>query len=93
MSESANQSASRTTAAAVTGRVRELPPVMRIAFEPGQLVELREDQVFSDRVVIRRGERGKTMYPSSQAAAWVVSFPRVGPKLRVIPEHLLQPAS
>ena len=59
----------------------------------GEIVTLREDQIFFDKVVIRAGERGKALYPSSQAAAWVVHFPRVGPKFRVIPEPLLEIAT
>ena len=37
-----------------------------------------------------KGEKGRAMHPSSQAAAWVVLFPRVGKRLRVIPEPLLR---
>ena len=71
-------------------RQRELPPPMALELQGGEDVKLLEDQVFADKVVIRRGERGRALYPSSQAACWVVHFKRVGPKLRVIPERLLQ---
>lgn len=69
---------------------RVLPSPMRFDLNGGELVELVEDQVFADRVVVRAGERGVTLFPSSQAAAWVVRFPRVGRKERVIPERLLR---
>ncbi len=68
---------------------RELPPPMKIAFVGGDQVTLLEDQLYADRVLVRRGERGRVMQPSSQAAAWVVHFPRVGPKYRVVSERLL----
>ncbi len=69
---------------------RALPPPMHFDLQGGELVELVEDQVFADRVVVRAGERGTALFPSSQAAAWVVRFPRVGRKERVIPERLLR---
>ncbi|MBL4845722.1 MAG: hypothetical protein JKY65_09360 [Planctomycetes bacterium] len=72
------------------GRARDLPSPMGMRLHGGETVELLEDQVFSDKVVIPAGEKGRAMHPSSQAAAWVVLFPRVGKKLRVIPEPLLQ---
>ncbi|HBP22602.1 MAG TPA: hypothetical protein DEA08_33085 [Planctomycetes bacterium] len=73
------------------GRTREgLPAPMHMRLHGGELVELTEDQVFNDKVVIRAGERGRALQPSSQAAAWVVHFPRVGRKRRVIPEPLLR---
>ena len=68
---------------------RDLPPPMKSAFHGGERVKLLKDQSCSDRVVIRKGELGTALYPSSQAASWVVHFPRVGAKLRVIPEALL----
>jgi hypothetical protein len=71
------------------GISRALPPPSAMGLKGGETVKLREEQVFWDKVAIREGEVGKALYPSSQAAAWVVHFPRVGPKLRVIPEHLL----
>jgi hypothetical protein len=69
---------------------RDIPPPMAMNLAAGSRVELVDDQVFADRVVIRRGEGGRILYPSSQAASWVVHFPRVGPKLRVVPEPLLR---
>lgn len=72
------------------GTDRDLPPVMKIAFQGGDTVELLKDQFYADRVVVRAGERGKAMQPSSQAASWVVLFPRKGPKTRVVPEWLLR---
>lgn len=68
----------------------ELPPVMALDLQGGETIELTEDQVFADRVVVRAGERGRALYPSSQAACWVVHFPRVGSKFRIIPERLLR---
>ena len=68
---------------------RALPPPMRIAFGPGDAVQLAEDQRYADRALVRKGERGKVMHPSSQAASWVVWFPMMGPKYRVVPEGLL----
>jgi hypothetical protein len=70
---------------------RHVPPPMRIAFAPGDSVQLAEDQRYADKVLVRRGERGKVMHPSSQAASWVVWFPMMGPKHRVVPERLLRP--
>lgn len=72
------------------GRGREMPVPMAMRLHGGETVELLEDQVFADKVVIPAGERGVVMHPSSQAAAWVVRFRRVGKKLRVIPEPLLR---
>lgn len=69
---------------------RDLPEPMHMRLSGGETVRLRETQVFYDKVVIRSGEVGRALYPSSQAAAWVVHFPRVGPKFRVIPEPLLE---
>ena len=70
----------------------DLPAPMRIAFRGGEEVQLMADQLYADKVLVRRGERGKVMHPSSQAAAWVVWFPMVGEKYRVVPERLLQKA-
>ena len=72
------------------GMDRSLPAPLKMRLKGGEIITLREDQIFFDRVVIRSGERGKALYPSSQAAAWVVHFPRVGPTFRVIPEPLLE---
>ena len=72
------------------GRGRDLPAPMDMRLHGGETVELIEDQVFADKVVIPAGEKGRAMHPSSQAAAWVILFPRVGKKLRVIPEPLLR---
>lgn len=72
------------------GTDRELPPVMHVAFHGGETVELLKDQKYADRVVVRAGERGKAICPSSQAASWVVLFPRLGSKTRVVPEWLLK---
>jgi hypothetical protein len=69
---------------------RDLPDPMHMRLSGGETVRLRETQVFFDKVVIRSGEVGRALYPSSQAAAWVVHFARVGPKFRVIPEPLLE---
>lgn len=68
----------------------DLPPPMQIAFRGGELVELTKDQHYADLVVVRAGERGKTICPSSQAAHWVVLFPRIGPETRVVPEWRLR---
>jgi len=69
---------------------RELPPVYTLQFRGGELVELTKDQRYADQVVIRAGERGKTLHPSSQAASWVVLFPRISSsKPYVVPEWLL----
>ena len=68
----------------------ELPAPMKIAFRGGELVELTKDQHYADLVVVRAGERGKTICPSSQAAHWVVLFPRIGPETRVVPEWRLR---
>jgi hypothetical protein len=70
----------------------DLPPPMRIAFHGGEDVQLLQDQLYADKVLVRRGERGRVMHPSSQAASWVVWFPMVGEKYRVVPERLLQKA-
>lgn len=83
------------TAAPAPGAHRELvrpdlPPPMKIAFRGGELVELTKDQHYADLVVIRAGERGKTICPSSQAAHWSVLFPRIGPEPRVVPEWRLR---
>ncbi len=88
----AQPGASAAGGSAVAERRRDLPPPMRLDLHGGERVELVDDQVFADRVVVRAGERGIAMYPSSQAASWVVHFDRVGPKLRVIPERLLRVA-
>ena len=70
--------------------VRDLPPPYTIGFRGGELVELTKDQRYADQVVIRAGERGKTLHPSSQAASWVVLFPRISSsKPYVVPEWLL----
>ncbi|MCO5171623.1 MAG: hypothetical protein M9894_35415 [Planctomycetes bacterium] len=69
---------------------RPLPPVIRSAFRGGEDVQLTQDQLYADKVLVRRGERGRIMHQSSQAAAWVVWFPMMGDKLRVVPEQLLQ---
>ncbi len=71
-------------------RPRDLPPPMQMRLHGGESVELIEDQVFADKVVIPAGEKGRVLHPSSQAAAWVVLFPGVGKKRRVIPEPLLR---
>ena len=63
---------------------------MAMRLHGGETIELVEDQIYADRVVIRAGERGRALYPSSQAASWVVHFSRVGPKFRVVPEPLLR---
>jgi hypothetical protein len=68
---------------------KNLPPVIRAVYHGGEKVQLQQDQLYADKVLIRRGETGRIMHPSSQAAAWVVLFPMVGSKLRVVPEHLL----
>jgi hypothetical protein len=67
-----------------------LPEPMKLAFAGGMRVELAQDQRYADDLVVRAGERGRTICPSSQAAAWVVHFPRVTKKHRVVPEHLLR---
>jgi hypothetical protein len=73
------------------GRARVgLPAPMRMRLHGGEDIELAEDQIFADKVVVRAGERGRVLYPSSQAASWVVHFSRVGAKLRVLPECLLR---
>jgi hypothetical protein len=72
------------------GTERELPEVMHVAFHGGETVELLKDQKYADRVVVRAGERGKAISPSSQAASWVVLFSRLGAKTRVVPEWLLK---
>lgn len=72
------------------GAQRELPEVMHVAFHGGESVELLQDQKYADRVVIRAGEKGRAIAPSSQAASWVVLFPRLGSKTRVVPEWLLK---
>lgn len=74
-----------------TGEGRALPPPMKMHLREGSHVKLKDDQAFADGVRIYRGEGGRILYPSSQAAAWVVRFPRVGPKLRVVAESLLEP--
>lgn len=68
---------------------REVPPPMKLAFRGGDQVTLLEDQLYADRVLVRKGERGRVMHPSSQAAAWVVHFPRINAKYRVVSERLL----
>ncbi|RMG14886.1 MAG: hypothetical protein D6731_09515 [Planctomycetota bacterium] len=76
-----------------SGRVRraDLPDCMRLRLHGGERVRLLADQVFADKTVVRAGEQGVALYPSSQAASWVVRFtPRLGPKLRVVPERLLE---
>ena len=72
------------------GVERDLPEVMHVAFHGGESVELLKDQKYADRVVIRAGEKGKAIAPSSQAASWIVLFPRLGSKTRVVPEWLLK---
>jgi hypothetical protein len=79
-----------TTGGGAALATRPLPAPMHLDLGGGEIVELTEDQVFADRVVVRAGERGTALYPSSQAASWVVRFPRVGSKLRVVPERLLR---
>ena len=76
--------------ATTPGTPRQVPPPMSIAFHGGEPVKLLEDQLYADKVLVRRGEKGTVLYPSSQAAAWVVRFPRMGAKLRVVPERLLE---
>ena len=51
------------------GLDRPLPAPMHMRLHGGEIVTLRELQVFADTTVIRPGERGKALYPSSQAAA------------------------
>ncbi|MBX3467849.1 MAG: hypothetical protein KF878_13275 [Planctomycetes bacterium] len=72
---------------------RPLPPVIRSVYRGGEQVQLTQDQLYADKVLVRRGERGRIMHQSSQAAAWVVWFPMMGDKLRVVPERLLQQVS
>lgn len=82
--------AARASGAASRDEVRHLPPPYTIEFRGGELVELTKDQRYADQVVIRAGERGKTLHPSSQAASWVVLFPRISSsKPYVVPEWLL----
>lgn len=69
---------------------RDLPHPMKLRLHGGERVRLLETQVYYDKVVIRAGELGRALHPSSQAASWVVHFPRVGPKPRVVPEPLLE---
>lgn len=69
---------------------RPLPPPLRSPFRGGEEVQLLQDQLYADKVLVRRGERGRIMYQSSQAASWVVWFPMMGDKYRVVPEKLLQ---
>jgi len=68
---------------------RALPPVIKTIFRGGEDVQLSADQLYADKVLVRRGERGRIMHPSSQAASWVVWFPMMGEKYRVVPERLL----
>lgn len=71
--------ATQPLASHTEGRRRPLPPPMHLDLSGGEAVELAEDQVFADRVVVKAGEKGLALYPSSQAAAWVVRFPTSAP--------------
>ncbi len=69
---------------------RALPAPLHSPFRGGEDVQLTQDQLYADKVLVRRGERGRIMHQSSQAASWVVWFPMMGDKTRVVPEKLLQ---
>lgn len=69
---------------------RPLPAPLSSPFRGGEDVQLMQDQLYADKVLVRRGERGRIMHQSSQAASWVVWFPMMGDKYRVVPEKLLQ---
>jgi hypothetical protein len=73
------------------GTERGLPAPVSIWLQGGERVRLKKTQEYADGVVVREGEIGTTVNPSSQAASWVVSFPKVaGSKLRVVPQWDLE---
>jgi hypothetical protein len=70
---------------------RALPAPVHIWLKGGERVRLKKTQEYADGVVVREGEIGTTVNPSSQAASWVVSFPKAGAgKLRVVPQWDLE---
>ena len=70
------------------GAARSLPPVLQQKFHGGERVRLTRAQDYADRRV-EAGAEGLVMYPSSQAACWVVLFLADG-KMRVVPGWDLQ---
>ena len=75
-------------------RTRALPPPMELTLKGGETVELLEDQTFADGRTIRGGRQGVALYPSSQAACWVVYFKDEDEgrrsRMRILPEGLLR---
>jgi hypothetical protein len=69
------------------GAARGLPAPSHVSFRGGEKVRLKKTQEYADGTV-QAGEVGMTMNPSSQAACWVVLFPKAGS--RVVPEWLLE---
>lgn len=78
-------------------RTRALPPPMELSLKGGETVELLADQTFADGRTIRSGRQGVALYPSSQAACWVVYFKDEDEgrrsRMRVLPENLLRAVS
>ena len=73
------------------GTQRGLPAPSVHTLVGGERVRLKRAQTYADGVVIREGEEGVTLNPSSQAAHWCVRFPKAGGgKPRVVPEWQLQ---
>lgn len=69
------------------GDARGLPPPPRYRFHGGERVRLTRAQTYADRRV-EAGAEGIALYPSSQAASWVVHYPVEG--VRVVPEWDLE---
>lgn len=76
---------------------RPLPPPMKMRIQAGSTVALEKDQTFSDGRTLQRDRVGRVLYPSSQAACWVVYFEdedrKQRSRFRVLPESILRVVS
>lgn len=68
---------------------RELPPPLVSKMQGGETVKLKIDLTFEDDLTLARGAKGVALHPGSQAATWVVFFPKQKTR-RVCPEWQLE---
>lgn len=68
---------------------RKLPPPMRHALHGGEKVKVKARQEYYDGFIAEVGDEGLAMHPGSQAATWVVLFPKARTR-RVVPEWDLE---
>lgn len=71
---------------------RDLPTPSHRAFHGGETVKITKTLKFEDDFVLEQGSQGMAMHPGSQAATWVVFFPKLKTR-RVVPEWDLEVVS